>query len=221
MAGPPNDVAPSDLWIKLTERPRPTCDFQMPGVDKDGQPLPSCKLWVLTESELHVCRAQADAAAKVILRGEYKAGDLGYEDIYRNELSVQLVAQAARNPKNVIFPAFQSAKHARQALTTDEFAAFAEAYVTFRRESGPLIADMSPDEMDAWLEVLIKGGSAVPLARLEFQVVTALLMHSLSKAPNSSTGSGSAGSPQNESQPVALPASDLVDESGVATPEEL
>lgn len=218
MAGPPNDVAPADLWIKLTERPRPTCDFQMPGADKDGQPLPFCKLWIMTEHELHLARAQADLYAKKVLLGENKVGDLGYADIYRNELFVQLVAAAARNPNNIIFPVFNSPKHAREKLTSDELTAFAEAYNIFRRHSGPLISDMTKDEMDAWIDVLMKGGSAVPLARLEFHAVTALLEHSVSLLRNSLTDNGSAGSPQGATQQVA--ASEPEDKDGVAKREQ-
>jgi hypothetical protein len=210
MSGPPKDADPSELWQKLTERPRPTCDFQFPGKDKNGNPLPPAKLWVLREAELHACRANASKVAKEMVGEAGKVGDLGYEEIYRNEMATEMVALCVRAHDDPTFPGFPSAKAVRQRLTTDEIALIAGAYTQFRVESGPMISELTPVEMEAWLKVLQEGASRVPLARCSGEALSDLVMFLVSKIATPSTDTGSAGSPPSESSP---PASELVDDS--------
>ena len=223
MSGPPATVKPAALWLKLTERPRPTATIDFPAKGPDGQPIGKCKLWVLTESELHVARAQADIAAREIMgKGAPKGNELsfGYEDIYRNELAIQLTALACRDVEDPKFPLFPSAKHARQALTTDELGLLAQSYERFRVESGPMLSDMTVEEMEAWIAALKEGGTSFPLARLTSGALTDLVMHLVTTRATSSTPTGSVGSPPGgTSQAVAESASSLVDESERAKPE--
>ncbi len=213
MSGPPKNVEPSALWVKLTERPRPMKFIDFPS--KGGSPG-KLALRILTESELHVCRANATNTAKELLGGESRSGDMGYEDIYRNELAVQLVTvgcRAAEYPDGMI-PAFPSAKDARKKLTSDEFAVLAMAYKAFQVESGPILSELTKDEMEAWIKLLQEGGSRVPLAHLSGEAQTDLIMFLVSMLPTSQTASGSAGlqlegSPLESERPT--PKSELVD----------
>lgn len=223
MAGPPKNVSPSDLWQKITERPRPTIDVDFPRKGVDGEPVGRLKLWILTESELHWCRANAEKTAREYLRDpeDPKAvadrTGYGFQDIYYEELNIQLVSQAARDVQDPKFPAFPSAKHARQALTTDEFAVLVRSYSAFKLESGPIVAEMTPAEMDLWIKKLMDGGSAVPLAHLSSEALQTLLRHSVSLLTKSRTDNGSHGSPQESSSMEMAPAvaSDLVDPNEV------
>jgi hypothetical protein len=224
MASPPNDVKPADLWLKLSERPRPATEIDFPAKNKDGSPLGKCKLRVLTENENNLARAQADIVAREIMKaGAPKPGEFsyGYEDIYRNECAVQLVAMACRNVENENFPLFPSAKHARAICTTDELGILAQAYQQFRVHSGPLLTEMTADEMEAWLASLQKGGAdAGPLVSWDGVTLRQFIMFLVSKVSTSSTDTGSAGSPQDEPSPVASPAgSALVDVADVAKAE--
>lgn len=208
MAGPPKDVASSDLWRRLSERPRPSKPFKL--TCKDGFDF-EIVLWVLTESELHFCRANAQKVAQEILGGEQKSGNLGYEEIFQNELIVQLVCLACRAAEDPQFPAFPSPKFARQKLTTDEFGVLASAYSEFRREAGPMLSELTAAEMEAWIRVLKDGASRVPLARLSSEAKSDLILHLVQTF---STATGSAGSPQGgSSQEKASDVADLVDPS--------
>jgi hypothetical protein len=223
LSAPPKDVAPSDLWLKLTQRPRPKTVVPFPSKDKTigGESIGDVALWVLTESELHSVRANADKVAKEFCGATSKSGDLGYEDAYRNEAVFQLVCIACRNPSNLSQPAFVHPKLARQILTTDEIAQLAMAYNAFRLESGPLVSEMTAEEMEAWLQVLREGGSRVPLARLSGEALSDLVMFLVSKL-TPSTGTGSAGSPPGEPspEPPHLKGSDLVDRTELERAQE-
>lgn len=224
MGSPPKDESPSELWSRLTERPRPWTEFQFPGLDANGKPFPKCKIWILTESEMHSCRANATRVAKAMI-GDPKvgAGDIGYEEMYRNEMAVELVALCVRVADDPKFPAFPKADRVRQVLTTDQIAVLADAYTQFRVQSCPTLADLTPAEMEAWLVVLVEGASRAPLAALSGQAQSDLLMWCVEKIKSLSTPTSSAGSPPSEplqehsETPPTL--ADLVGESDLPKPE--
>lgn len=201
-AGPPRDVAPQDLWTKLTSTRRPFKDFTFKARGQDA----TVRIVVLTENELMHCRAQADAYAKQEVKratgdrqSPTESSSLGYKDIYNNEVVVQIVCCACRDPngQSVASMAFPNADLARQFFTSDELAVLFNAYCDWQSESGPIIASMTPEEMDAWLDKLQEGGSRVPLAALSSEAKNQLLLHSVSRLSTLRTGNGSAGSPQD------------------------
>ena len=214
-AGPPSNVEPVDLWTKLTTLPRPHTEVAFPRKDlKTGEPMTDkVGLWVLTEAELMSARAAADAYAKDLLVGPQKSGDanLGYQDIYRNALVIEIVWRCCRNPLNVGGPAFPSSAMIRKFFTSDELAVLFHSYTAFQAESGPIISSMTKDEMEAWIEALIVGGSSVPLAPLPSGSVTELLMHSVSLLRKLRQDNGSSGLPQDESSPSTSPPSQAGD----------
>lgn len=202
--GPPAGVEAQDLWSKITQRPRPHKDFVFKARGQDA----TVRLVVLTESELMHCRAAADAFAKQELRDKQAHGEanLGYQDIYRNEVVVQLVCLACRDPKGagIASLAWPNADLARQFFTADELAVLFNAYCDWQTESGPILSSMTKEEMDLWIEKLQEGGSRLPLAALSSEAKSALLMHSVSMLSTLRTGSGSAGSqPDAASNPAS------------------
>lgn len=220
MSGPPKDQPPSELFRKLTEIPRPTTEIDFPVKGTDGKSIGRCKLWILKESELHVARAQADMAAREIMgQGAPKGTETswGYEDIYRNELAVQLVTMSCRTAEDPRRPVFWRAKDARQNCTTDELTVLANAYNEFRVQAGPLLTEMSPDDMEAWLKRLQEGAASTsPLFSWDGAMLRQFIRFLISKIQTSSTDSGSAGSPQNDTSVADV---DQIDPSEKAQPE--
>ena len=202
--GPPANVDPADLWAKLTSLPRPTKEVTYPRRHPlTGEWLEDkVSVQVLTEGELMGARAAADIYAKSLLKDAQKSGDanLGYQDIYRNALVVEVIVRAYRKPTMPGNPpAFPNPDLARRYMTSDEFGVLFQAYCDFQAESGPIISQMEPAEMDAWLERLAEGASQVPLAVLSSDAKNQLLEHSASRLYRSRTDSGSAGQPPSES----------------------
>lgn len=225
MSGPPKGEEPSELWLALEKRPRPSTLIDFPCAAGETSPG-KLALVVLTESERHQARANAGAVARELVKGSDRerqdAGllsDASYLDIYNSELSVQLVVQACRNPKDIRFPAFPSPRHARQALTTDDFGLLAQSYEQFRLSRGPYLSEMTHAEFEAWLKVLQEGASRVPLAQLSGEALKDLVMFLVSKIR--AMGTSSATSQPDGSSPEFTPpsVSALIDDAERPTPE--
>lgn len=202
--GPSAKIEASELFLRLSETPRPVSDpLDFPEKDKKtGKPIGQYRLTVLTEHQLHYVRAQADIAARQIMgKMAPKNGEtsLGYEDIYRNELSVQLAALACRSVDTPhTMPVFMSAKDARARLDSDQFGVICRAYNLFRLDVGPELAELTTEECDAWIDRLKEGGQRHPLSRLTLEALTDLLLHSAARLrqleANGSSGSPAGGS---------------------------
>ena len=196
MSGPPKGVDASDLWSKLATRERASTLVDYPGKDESpGQ----VRIRVLTVTEMQECRTAAEKEAKKMLGTETRAGDLGYEDIYRNEIVVQVICKACRQVEDTRAPAFPSAKLARDKLTEDDFAVLFEAYKSWKAEAGPIVSEMTEETLDAWLRVLQEGASRVPFSQLSSAALIDLILHLAARLPKSQTDSGSLGSPPEKS----------------------
>ena len=195
--GPPKDTDASDLWVRLTELPRPTSSKHK--FRARNEDVGELVFRVLTAGELSQVRSKANAETKKTLDDpDAKAGNLAYEEEYEQQKAYQLLALAARQPDDPQFPTFPRPADVRTALTDDEISVGLVAYAQFRRESGPIIAELTPEEMEAWIKLLQEGGSRFPLARCSGEALIDLIMCLVSKLPTSATGTSSAGSPQDE-----------------------
>jgi hypothetical protein len=194
-------IAPSDLFLAIAKRPRPHTTVPFPA--KDGS-VGDLALQLLTIDELHTARVNASKEAKARLGDDGKAGDLAYEELYREEQFVQLVVMACRT-KDLGMAAFPSAAAVRKYLGTDEVGMLVQAYTAFRAEQGPMLSELTVPEMNAWLKVLQEGGSRVPLSRLGLEALQELVMHLASLLKISSTASGSYTLPADESSPTPSP----------------
>lgn len=192
--GPPPNVSSIDLWTRLTQSPRPWRDVTFPrrGVDI------AVRVVVLTERELMTCRADAEKYARGLTKD---TTGQGYREIYNNELVVQMICTAYRDPAgdSLQSRAFPSPDLARSEFTSDEFTLLFNAYCDWQTESGPLISSMTKEDMDAYLDVLAEGASRDPLARLSSAARDELLMHSASERRRSREANTSHGSPPNAS----------------------
>lgn len=195
---------PSDLWVKLTELPRPLSEemtFRARNAD-----VGTFRFWVLTAQELSTVRAEASRAAKKLFGDDAVKGNLAYEEEYEEQKALHLLSLACRQPGDPRFPTFYSAAKARAELTDDEISVALLAYGAFRRQSGPMIAELTADEMEAWIKVLQEGASRLPLARCTSEALTDLVMYQASKLKEAafSTAISSAGSPpEGSSTPSA------------------
>jgi hypothetical protein len=211
MSGPPTHAEPSALVAKLAAIPKPSTVVPFPRKDPaTGEPVFMIALVPLTEAELMKCRAAAEAYARMMLDDKDKTktpGDsLGYKDLYVNAIYVELLAIACRDPdpemklKVPVFP--QGAQEIRQRCFPDEIAVLFEAYSNWQTEAGPIVSHMSEAEMNAWIEVLAKGLSTVPLSALSSEMRNELLIFTARRLQSFLTGSSSSGAPPDESPPT-------------------
>ena len=229
MSGPPKNIEPSALFARLMARERPSLIVPYPAKGPDGEPVGQIALVPLVEAEVMACRSAAEAYASMMLdKPEDKGGKVprdstGYRDVYVNELYVECLARACRDPvardgalvaSNV--PTFPSPQHMRQWIFPGEISVLFEKYATWQSENGPIVSQMSEPELDAWIKVLSEGASRVPLAALSSAGQRDLILHLVSRLQNSKTDTSSVGSPPE--QPPTLPSGDEAPPDPVADP---
>lgn len=197
MAGPPDDIPASKLWLKLQEMPRPSRVVDFPRIGPDGSPVGSLAMWVLTQEEQMICSAAAEEFTRRVLKDGRKE-ELGYDAVYSNAACVEILYRACRDPEDIKRPAFPTPKAIRETLTADECGRLFEHYLTVQLEVGPIVAHMSPEEMNAWVARIAEGGSAFPFDLLSSDVQKTLVLFMARRLASSPMATSSAGSPPGE-----------------------
>jgi hypothetical protein len=189
---PPKEADPNEVWSRFSQLPRPLSAphiFRARGVE-----VGTLVFRVLTAGELTSVYVKAHGATDAQLGADSK-GSTAYEEVYQNEKGIELIQLACRQPDSPLMPVFVNTKDVRENLTDDEIGVLLAAYSIFRTESGPILQESTPEEMEAWISLLEKGASAAPLAHCSSDHRTALLMFAVSKLRAvSSTATSSAGS---------------------------
>lgn len=93
------------------------------------------------------------------------------------------------------FSSFFPTMEAVGKLSTPEQAVLMTHYLHTQAELGPIVANMSQAEMDAWIEMLGKGGSTAPLGLLSLEQASKLLMYMAFRLCNSPTDTNSPSTP--------------------------
>lgn len=222
-AGPPEDIDASDLWLALTTLPRPHRIVPMPrNIPGTDQPVGELAMWPLSQEEHHESNAFAEATVKGLLKESAKKDEanLGYQNLFANELAVQQLWRACRNPKNLERPAFPSPKAMRMRVTSDEIGVLYNHFLTTQVELGPIVTRLEEDEYEAWVRRLAEGGQAFPFDSLSWDLRTILVRTMASQLVAYWTVTSSAGSPpagdtssSDEARPsdsnVSAPPSDI------------
>lgn len=178
MAGPPENVDASELWLALTQLPRPHRVVPFPRkLPNSEETVGETAIWPLTQEEQMASNVEADRFTKRLLKDPQKKeeSNLGYEHTYANEVAVQVLYRACRNPKDLTKPAFPSASDMRAKMSTDEVGVLFSMYNTVQLEIGPIVAKMEKPEYEAWVLRLEEGGSAFPLDSLSWEQQRILL----------------------------------------------
>ena len=168
----PENVEASELWLALTVLPRPhrVVPFprSLPGTET---PVGELAIWPLTQEEQMAANAEADRWTKRLLKDPQlkDQANLGYHHTYANEVAIQVLWRACRDPKRVERAAFPSPALMRERLSTDEVGVLFNNYCTVQSEIGPIVAYMSKEEREAWILRLEEGGSAFPFDSLSWE----------------------------------------------------
>jgi len=226
----PDHVDPSELWLALTALPRPhrivPFPRTLPGTDA---PVGELAIWPLSQEEQMAANAEADRFTKRLLKDPQQKdqANLGYHHTYSNEVAVQVLYRACRDPKSLERPAFPSPSLMRQRLSTDEIGVLFNHYCTVSSEIGPIVASMSKDEREAWILRLQEGGSAFPFDSLSWEQQRILVLGMASQLVDCWTAMCSLGSPPDVSastlerltdrltHPAAAEAIDTLSDAGV------
>jgi hypothetical protein len=207
MAGPPEHIEPDDLWRQITTMPRPGRTVPFPRKNPEtGEPVGDVHIWVLTQREQMECAAAAETCARERLKTAPKGSETsrGYIDIYENEASCQVLYRACRRAKNHNIPFFPSIEAVR-GLLGDEVGVLVSSYLTIKSELGPIVDEMSEEEVDAWCRRLAEGGSRTPLDLHSLDALKTLAISLARRLYPFLTGTGSPGSPHESDTSQASP----------------
>lgn len=173
MAGPPEDVPASELFLAL-QQPRPSEVVKFPRKTLDGRAVGTVRILVLGMVEHD--RARLAALEKV--RKQHKLGieetqsGMGkaiLEDAAAREiLAIACVGEtpvagsedshAPRYPR--IFP---DAESLNKTLSADEVAVLWNCYRLVQTKWGPFEKSIGPGELTQWIRRLVEGGAEFPL----------------------------------------------------------
>lgn len=215
MAMPSKRIDPVDVWAQITTLPRAHRVVPFPRNGTDGLPIGQVAIAVLDGDDVMLANINAEKHA----REQYKkiVGELPKTDEVNEAYSKAFNGRATRE---ILFRACKKAHECEPdargvclvhhdklsgffpsleaigKLSTDEQGVMMRHYMQTQAEVGPIVANMSQVEMDAWIEMLGKGGSTAPLALLSLDQASALLMYMASRLSGSPTDTSSPGTQQ-------------------------
>lgn len=169
---PPADMQPSELFIRLQQRPRPS-DI----VDYPDPAMGQLRIQVLTMAEQDTARLKAyDMIAKK-LKPEDRGQSVIQEGVYADAVAREALCLACVSVKPIREDAdiptysriFPDADSIARLLPSREVGALFHCYEMIQQRIGPVEREiMSAEEETAWILKLGKGAAAYPLVRLRW-----------------------------------------------------
>jgi len=197
MTTPATALTPVDLWAQITAMPRPHRTVDFPRLGENGEPVAQMVIQVLTQEEQITTSIEAERFTRKHIKDMPKQDEprRGYDDTYNNQAACEILFRACRRMDDLSMPFFPSPSAIRQKLTADEIGVLFRGYLIIRGEVGPILAEMSEEEVTAFIKRLQEGGSAFPLAFLSPEQLIALVLSMAKRLSPSATVSSSPGSP--------------------------
>lgn len=201
-AGKPSEQPSALLQILIASEPHSEV-LPFPRKGANGEPLFDYRMRVLKQSEIDVCAASAEQHARRVFRGDKEAvGDdiarvraEAWDEVYRSAKVVELLFHACRDAENPKRPLFDTPGQIRELLTVDECAALVMAYDMVQAKFGPLWSALTDEELEKWIELLVKGADLRPLSRLAPSALAQLAISMAFRLRVLKTDTGSFGSP--------------------------
>lgn len=220
------EIEKTDLWLALTSLPRPHIVIpfprMMPGTDV---PIAEVVMWPLKQEEQAAAAAEADRFTKKILQDPQRKDEanLGYAHIYTNEVAIQTLYRACRDPKSepeFKRAAFPSPSLMRKEFTTDEVGVLFNHYCTVQSELGPISAHMTQEEEEALILRISKVGSAYPFDTLSWEEQKALVLSMASRLVSCWMVTSSLGSQPSVTGYALSAIAELLEEEQKAAPPQ-
>lgn len=199
---PPSEESPSELWVKLTQVPRPHKIVPFPRRNPvTGHPIADVAIWPLTQEEQMIANAEADRWTKSLLKDPQRKeeANLGYNHTFTNDVAIQILWRACRDPKDLKRPAFPSPGLMRKEFSTDETGVLFNHYLTVQLEVGPIISYMTEEEVEGMILRLHQGGSTFPFDTLSWDQQRTLVSSMASQLVSCWMAMSSAGLPLDAS----------------------
>ena len=194
-------MTPSELWTQIIAMPRPHRVVDFPRTNDDGKPVARVAIVVMTQEEQITAAVETERFTKRMIKDVPRADEAkrGYDDIYNNQASIEILHRVCKVDGDLTRSFFPSTEEMRKHLTPDEVGVLFRSYLLVQDEVGPIIANLSPEEMEAWIKRLQDAGSKSPLAFLSSGALSDLVYSLASQRFASATPSISPGSLPDDS----------------------
>lgn len=194
MTAPDETVPENPEWLALAALPRPHRDVEFPRTKADGT-RPLIHLQVLSQEEIFAARAQATKFAREVVKAEKAEGADVFARVYEDAAAIELLFRACKRVENPKWPFFPGAPVMRKNLSQDETAVLMREYLLTQAQFGPIVGEMTEEEVDHWIERIARSGSRFPFGSLSLEATALLLQRMASRLSPSSTATSSSGSP--------------------------
>jgi hypothetical protein len=174
----PKDESGSQIWQLLTAIPRPTRKVPLPrNLPGTRETIGEIPVWPLTHGELIESNAAAEQRMRTLFKDENKKDELnlGYQHSFANELAVQHLWRACRDPDDLNKPAFPSPKAMSLQFTGDEIGVLYNHFLTVQSEVGPITSSMSDEEYEALVRRIAESGALDPFDTCSWEVQRTLV----------------------------------------------
>jgi hypothetical protein len=178
MSGPPEDLSPGELFLKLQERPRPSDVVPFPRRTESGKAIDNIRIAVLSGEDHDLARIEA----RKFVKTKYKLTDEDLKDplvaaVQGDAVARELLAMACLQEKPApgseghereFYPrAFPDGPSVGKALGADEVAVLFSNYLLVQHKYGPFEKTIqSEQELSAWIKRLVEGAAEHPLRHL-------------------------------------------------------
>lgn len=217
----PKEEVASHIWHLLTQVPRPSRKVPLPRkLPGTSEPIGEVPIWPLTHGELIESNAAAEQRMRTLFKDENKKDEvnLGYQHSFANELAVQHLWRACRDPDDLNKPAFPSPKAMSIQFTGDEIGVLYNHYLTVQSEVGPITAYMSDEEYEAWVRRIAEAGNSDPFDSLSWDLQRTLVVSMASQLASYWTDTSSVGSLLDADTPSFSPGRESESEPSESEP---
>ena len=114
---------------------------------------------VLTAMESTLCKAEAERKAQALLK-EAKNNSKGYELLYNDFCAVNILWNAVRWENDINQKFFPTKDNILEVLTVDEITILMDDYYSLLLHKGPVISQLSEEDLKVWMERIIKDGNS-------------------------------------------------------------
>lgn len=197
---PPKDVTGAQMWAEITQCPREFRLVPFPRAWKGEQV--EVAMVILTQEESFLANLAAEKNVRKMLRDDMpaKGSDMteGYVKLFELAAGPEILFRACRNPLDIGKPFFRTREEISKFLTTDEIGILLREYTMVRVEMGPILTELTADEMDAWIDRLTEAEDLYPLVLLDAELLNRALRTMVSRLKALRTEKNSATSPPDE-----------------------
>jgi len=193
----------NNIFAEIVNGPRPHQIAPFPRVNPSTGEEIEIAVVVLTGVETAIITADAEMKVRKVLKGDVPGesdAKRGYDELFNTFLAEGLLFDAIRVPEDVTKRFFPNKASILQVLTMDEIAILLNTYYQVQTFMGPVIAELSQEAMDEWVELLKKKGAdqGFALNFCSLECMKELVMHLVKQLPSSPTSKSSSGLQQED-----------------------